>query len=137
VSRQDDAGLAKAIEKIGAGNILLLLDEPNGREHLLGWLTELRDLRASNSAEAERKTMDSLIGFHGLSEEDARRVLKNLLSGVGIEFEIGSCRKCKGTGRVELFERSGCFGIETRDEECFTCSGTGTDKKRIKVPEAT
>ncbi len=62
-------------------------------------------------------------------------VLAQLHAGKKYETEEGPCRKCGGTGRIEVFVRSTCFGSETRDEECLLCHGSGTDKKRIKVPD--
>ena len=97
---------------------------------IVGWLKELQELRAMRAAETKASLMESLIGFYGLTQEEAQLVWADLDAGNGIQWEAGECRKCKGRGREE--EASGCFGLTMRD--CFTCSGTGKDDKRIKVP---
>jgi hypothetical protein len=115
---------------------LVLVQRPAGRKRLLGWLTELRERRAESARRSEAETMKTLTGFYGLTEEEARRIWSNLLKGIQPEYEKGKCRKCGGRGRVENFVRSTCTGNIFDEEECFTCRGTGTDPKRIKVPPA-
>ncbi len=128
--------LQEAIDQVASGNVLVLLDSPDGREKLLGWLTELRDLRIQNDARAKRDSMETLTGLYGLTEEEAVLVWQSLSAGRQLEYEEGRCRKCNGLGRVEVFERGGCFGSVFHTESCFTCNGKGVDPKRIKVPEA-
>lgn len=111
---------------------------------VLDWLKELRTIRVREAAELEVKVMQILTGKesgqHGLAEEEATRLWKTFgvdrLVQLDIEFESGPCRLCGGKGKVERVTRYSCIGDpEGRMERCFTCSGSGTDPKRIKVPE--
>ena len=132
MKKADRARLERAIEQIGSGNILMLLDEPDGRTQLLAWLTELRDLSDRVEARAHADNLRTLQDFYGLTEDEAERVLAHM----PFSTEEGECRKCKGRGKVEVFVRSTCFGQQTEDEDCLLCGGLGIDKKRIIVPEA-
>jgi hypothetical protein len=126
--------LVRAIEQVGAGNILPLLDESDGRERLLRWLIELRDLRQQNQVRYKRDVMNTF-RWYGLTEEEAKLVWNDFSMGKQPDYEEGPCRRCGGRGIVEQTERQGCFGAIVVRDRCFTCNGTGVDKKRIKVPE--
>ncbi len=75
MKKDERARLEKAIEQVGSGNILVLLDEPDGRERILGWLTELRDLSDERDARAAAESMRTLTDFYGLKEDEASRVV--------------------------------------------------------------
>lgn len=135
MKRNADDGLARAIDQVAAGNFLMLLDGPDGKEKLVAWLHELRDFRVAADERNHHEMMNSLTDFYGLTEEEAKRVIAHLKAGKEVEYEKGQCRKCKGRGQVVAYTRGGCFGSEDFEERCFTCNGSGTDEKRIKVPD--
>jgi hypothetical protein len=92
----------------------------------------LEEVMASDERQKHASAMEILVGHFGLTKDEAERVWRK---GHGmLEFEEGSCRKCQGTGKVEVFGRSGCFGQESWDETCMVCNGKKIDSKRIKVP---
>jgi len=109
------------------------LVEADEQTEILAWLKELHERRIEEDAEATASAMKALVEW-GLTQDEATLVWDNLRNGKGVEYESGKCRKCGGKGRVEKGSPSGCFGFEYKHEDCFTCRGTGTDSKRIKVP---
>ena len=80
-----------------------------------------------------RVLMDWEPGCHGLTQEEAERVWAKYGSDTMPELGAGPCRLCGGTGKVEHF-RIDAFGYECSvKDQCFTCNGSGTDPRRIKV----
>src|SRR5271167_1107717 len=86
---EDNMRLQKAIKQVQGGNFLLLIDEPDGKERLVGWLNELNSFREERAAQKKAETMDSLIRGYRLPREEATLVYDRMIAGHSVEYEEG------------------------------------------------